>query len=109
MHSSHTRSGTRQRRAHASAFSFSLKKMLIGTAVSLALVYVVLIALVMNYATLAVSYAESIRDEEAAIARIEQAYFSKLEYIAQTDYQALGYEKPRGEMFVAGVRPTAFR
>ena len=101
--------GRAVRRAQTAIFSFSIKKMLIAATVSLALVYVILIALIMNYATLAASYAESIREEEAIIARIEQAYFLKLEHIAETDYRARGYEKPREEAFVTGVRPTALR
>ncbi len=90
-------------------FPYSPQKTLAYVSVALALVYVALIALVMNYAALTVSFAQSIRNEEAAIAQLEQTYFSELDAISRADYRALGYEKPITHSFVTGAAATALR
>lgn len=84
-------------------------KMLACIGVALAVLYVALIALVMNYAALTVSFAQSIRNDEAAIARLEQAYFSELDALSRADYRALGYAKPVAHAFVTGAPATALR
>lgn len=90
-------------------WSMSPVKALACVAVALALSYVALIALVMNYAALTVGFAQSIRNDETAIAKLEQRYFATLDSISRTDYRAHGYAKPASQTFVTSASVTALR
>jgi acyl-CoA synthetase (AMP-forming)/AMP-acid ligase II len=75
----------------------------------LALVYLGLIAVVMNYAASTVAFSQSVRNSEAAVAALEARYLSKISEITNVDTSSLGYEKPAEKRFVSGARPTAIR
>jgi len=80
-----------------------------SAAALLALVYVMLIAVVMSYAALTVEFAQSVRNDEAAVADLEAAYLAKVSEITTTDYVAAGYAKPVAQVYVAAKSVTALR
>ncbi len=96
-------------RVAAVRFNISPVRALAVLAATLALTYVALIAVVMNYATLTVGFAESVRDGEAAVASLESSYFSMLQSVTATNYSAAGYSKPVAQVFVTGAPTTALR
>lgn len=80
-----------------------------GSLSVLALVYIGLIAVVMSYAALTVEFSQSVRTEEAAIARLEADYLGRVAAITTTDYTALGYTKPVLQVYVPAANVTALR
>jgi hypothetical protein len=96
-------------RTLATVFPFSPVKLLTAFALLLALTYVALIAVVMSYAALTVSFTQSVRDDEASAATLESAYLAQVASISATDYTALGYETPTTSLFVGGAPATALR
>ena len=75
----------------------------------LAVTYIGLIAIVMNYAASTVAFSQSVRSSEAAVAALETRYLAKVTEITNADYSALGYEKPALKVFVSAARQTALR
>ena len=71
--------------------------------------YIGLIAVVMSYATLTVEFSQSVRNDEAVVARLESRYLAAVAKITKTDYGQIGYEKPRKETFVPAKSGTALR
>lgn len=76
---------------------------------ALVVTYIGMIAFIMSYAAHTIEYAQSVRNEEAAVAGLEQQYLAAVAEITQTDYQALGYVKPTSKTFVRGTPATALR
>ena len=80
-----------------------------GAAAVLAVAYIGLIAVVMNYAALPVEFSQSVRSDEAVIAALEGQYLASIARITDTDYAAKGYAKPLAELFVPATSVTALR
>lgn len=72
-------------------------------------VYIALIAVAMSYATLTVEFAESVRSQEAAVAKLEAEYLARVSAISTSDYRAAGYATPVTKTFVAAPSGTALR
>jgi len=75
----------------------------------LALTYIGLIAVVMSYAALTVEFTQSVRNDEAAVARLESQYLNTVSQISNTDYASVGYTKPLSKTFVTTKSATALR
>lgn len=75
----------------------------------LAVVYIALIAVVMSYGALTVSFSQSVRDDEASVATLESRYLAQVATITATDYASLGYERPAKEVFVPKAAVAALR
>ncbi len=75
----------------------------------LVVVYMALIAVAMSYAALTVEFAESVRSQEAAVAKLEAEYLARVNAISTSDYRAAGYVKPIAKTFVAAPSGTALR
>ena len=75
----------------------------------LALVYIALIAIVMSYAALTVEFSQSVRTDEAAIAKLEADYLARVAAITAADYIAEGYAKPSVQVYVPSAGVTALR
>lgn len=75
----------------------------------LAIAYVGLIAMAMSYAAMTVEFAQSVRMDQAAIARLESDYLATLDGITDTDYAAEGYAKPAAPIYVPKAPATALR
>ena len=80
-----------------------------GTVAVLAVSYIGLIAVVMSYAALTVEFSQSVRNDEAEVALLEQQYLSAVAGVAGTDYATAGYVKPLAELFVPTASVTALR
>lgn len=81
--------------------------LLLGVNALLVLAYLSLVAVVMSYAALHVAFAEDVRSDEAAVAKLESVYFDSLKLLSKTEYTNQGYEKPLAKTFVKGTSPTA--
>lgn len=79
---------------------------LIGT---LLVVYIGLIALVMSYASVTISYAESIKDDESQVAVLETQYLESLATLTSIDYSEHGYVVPQVTAYVRETGVTALR
>ncbi len=77
--------------------------------VVLGVVYIALIAVVMSYAALTVTFFQSVRDDEAKVAALESRYLERVSAVTATDYAAEGYERPAKEVFVPKAAATALR
>jgi len=88
---------------------FSFLTLCVGTAVISAVIYVALIAVVMSYATLTVSFAQSVKNDQSKIAQLESQYLGSIAQIEGLDYQKAGYATPKVRIFVPTVRMTALR
>ena len=99
-----TRAAAKAIRAPISPITFAIS--LVST---LALLYVCLIATVMSYGAATVGFAQSVRDDEAAVASLESRYLASVNELTTTDYKALGYTKPVSETFVPKAPVTALR
>jgi hypothetical protein len=84
-----------------------LVPLLLGFNALLVLAYLSLIAVVMTYAALHVEFAEQVRSDESAVAKLEGVYFGSLKLLTKTEYANLGYAKPVTKIFVTGASPTA--
>ena len=80
-----------------------------GTIAVLAVAYMGLIAVVMSYATLTVEFSQSVRNDEAEVAGLEETYLTIIEDITNTDYVTAGYVKPNIKLFVPSAGMTAMR
>ena len=80
-----------------------------GTFALFALVYVALIAVVMSYVALTIEFTQSVRNDEAAVASLEQQYLARVAEISTTDYTAMGYDKPTVQTYVPTESVTALR
>ena len=89
--------------------SFSLTSLLGGAVGVLIVVYIGLIAVVMSYAALTIEFSQSVRDDEAEVAALEERYFSVMSEIMQTDYAAENYAAPTAKIFVREKSVTALR
>lgn len=96
-------------RNQQSYLSFSLLALCSWIAAILAITYIALLAVVMNYAALTVEYSQSVRNKEAEIAKFESKYLSAIARIATTDYIAEGYVQPINKTFVRTNSATALR
>jgi len=92
-----------------SHFSFSPLALSVGVVAVLIVTYAGLIAVVMNYAALAIEFSQSARNEEAAVAALEGRYLAVIARITTTDYLAAGYVLPRTKTFVQMKSATALR
>jgi hypothetical protein len=92
-----------------SRFSSSLPAICFGLVAVLALSYIGLIAVVMNYAALTVNFSQSVKNDEATVATLESHYLASVENITNTDYVALGYIAPIAQVFVPAKSVTALR
>lgn len=77
--------------------------------IALVVTYIGILALIMSYAAHTIEYAQSVRNEEAAVADLEQQYLAAVGEITQIDYKALGYVQPQSKLFVRGRPATALR
>lgn len=84
-------------------------RLLGGVALVAAVVYVALIAFVMSYAAVTVEFAQSVRNDEAEVAKLEATYLAAVASITSSDYASAGYAKPIAQTFVAGAPATALR
>jgi len=75
----------------------------------LIVVYIGMIAIVMSYAASTVEFSQSVRDSEAAVARLESKYLAMVSKITTTDYGLAGYSKPLAKSFVPTQSVTARR
>ena len=75
----------------------------------LTVTYIGLIAVVMSYAALTMEFSQSVKDNGAMVAALENRYLAVLEHITGTDYGAEGYMKPQRETFVPTKSVTALR
>ncbi len=89
---------------HLSVLSLSF-----GAVTLLAVVYIGLIAVVMSYAVLTMEYAQSVKNDEAAVAVLESTYLAQIARIQTSDYRMLGYAKPTTRIFVPTTSGTALR
>ncbi len=89
---------------HWSATTF-----LVWVASILLLVYIALISIVMTYATLTVEFAESVRDDQSAVASLEASYLEEVRALSSVDYRSLGFVEPKAKVFVKSAPVTALR
>ena len=99
----------RTKRQHSFSLSVSPVPLCVGVVATLSVVYLALIAVVMTYAAVTISFSQSVRNDEAAVATLEVKYFSDIAVVNNTDYAAAGYAKPLAEVFVPSARVTALR
>ena len=88
---------------------FSFLTLCSGTVAALGVVYIALIAVVMGYAAMTVSFAQSVKNDQAAVATLESRYLASVASIESVDYRALGYATPDARLFVPGQSVTALR
>lgn len=88
---------------------FSPVALSLALVATLAVAYVALIATVMSYAALTVSFSQSVRNTEADVAALESDYLAAVSSVADTDYASEGYAKPARETYVPTARATALR
>jgi Tfp pilus assembly protein PilO len=89
--------------------AFSALSVCTWTLSVLAVVYIGLIAVAMSYATLTVSFFQSMKNDEAEVATLESAYLAQIADIQSLDYHAIGYVTPSARVFVPTQRVTALR
>ena len=92
-----------------SRFSFSPVSLCVGLVSTLAVTYIILIAVVMSYAALTVEFSQSVKDDEASVATLESQYLASVATITNTDYTAEGYAQPIATEFVPAQSMTALR
>jgi len=92
-----------------SRFQFSIPVMCFGAVVVLAVVYIGLIAIVMGYATLTIEFSQSVRNDEAVVATLEEKYLSTIARITNTNFVEAGYTIPVVKIFVPAKSVTALR
>lgn len=80
-----------------------------GTVGVLTVVYIGLIAVVMSYAALTVGFAQSVKNDEAAVAILESEYLASISRIQNIDYRTVGYAAPTEKIFVPATSVTALR
>lgn len=90
-------------------FSFSPVMLCVGIVVALATTYIGLIAAVMSYARLTMEFSQSVKNDEAVVAVLENRYLAAVARITSTDYVAAGYVTPRREIFIPAQNVTALR
>lgn len=88
---------------------FSPASLCFGIVAILAVTYIGLIAVVMSYATLTVEFSQSVRNDEAAVAVLEEQYLANILYITKMDYASIGYALPVAKTFVQAKNVTALR
>jgi hypothetical protein len=92
-----------------SHLSFSLPTICFGLIAVLALTYIGLIAVVMNYAALTVTFSQSVTNDEATVGTLESQYLASVANITNANYVALGYAPPIAQVFVPTKSVTALR
>ena len=80
-----------------------------GLVVVLVITYIGLIAVVMSYAALTVEFSQSVRNDEAEVAKLESEYLDITARITNTDYTIEGYALPIVKIFVPAKSVTALR
>lgn len=88
---------------------FSPLTLIASTAVVLAVVYIGLIAVVMNYAAVTIEFSQSVRDDESTVAALETQYLSAIAQVTNTNYIEAGYAKPIATLYVPAASVTALR
>lgn len=88
---------------------FSLVSLSASIVAMLAVGYIGLIAVVMNYAALTVSSSQSVKNDEAAVALLEGQYLDSLAAIERVDPLAAGYATPLTTQYVRAASATALR
>lgn len=88
---------------------FSFLSLAVGVVAVLGVVYIALIAVVMNYAALTVEFSQSVKNDEAALAILESEYLASISRIQSIDYRTLGYTTPTTKIFVPAASVTALR
>lgn len=99
----------KHKRPSRSLFPASPVGLCVGIVATLSVIYLVLIAVVMTYAAITISFSQSVRNNEAAVATLETQYFSEIAVINNSNYAAMGYTKPLAEVYVPATRVTALR
>ena len=74
-----------------------------------AIAYIVLIAVVMSYAALTISFSQSVKNDEATVAVLESKYLTDVASLTNTNYVAAGYALPVAQMYVPAKEMTALR
>ncbi len=87
----------------------SLPTICFGLVAVLGLSYICLIAVVMNYAALTVSFSQSVKNDEAVVAKLESQYLASVNQITNTNPALAGYEQPVAQVFVPAKSVTALR
>lgn len=90
-------------------FPFSPVSVCIGLVSSLAVTYIILIAVIMSYAALTVEFSQSVKNDGASVATLESQYLANVVTITNTDYTTEGYAKPVATAFVPTQSVTALR
>ncbi len=90
-------------------FRFSAVPVCTGIVGTLVVSYIGLIAVVMSYAALTIEFSQSVRNDEAIVAKLEATYLDAVTRITATNYAAEGYAKPVAEHFVPTKSATALR
>lgn len=90
-------------------FPFSPIILCAGVTAVLLITYIGIIAVVMSYATLTVEFSQSVRNDEAAVAVLENRYLNNINSITTADYSAAGYSLPTAKIFVPAKSVTALR
>lgn len=90
-------------------FSYSAISLCFGVVAVLAIAYIGLIALIMSYGALTVEFSQSVRNNQAEIAKLERQYLATMAHIMKTDYVAAGYAIPHSKVFVPTKSVTALR
>jgi hypothetical protein len=92
-----------------SRLPFSLQALCVGVVVTLMITYIGLIAVVMNYAAATVTFSQSVRDDESAVAILEGQYLIEVARITAMNYTTAGYALPNAKIFVPAKSATALR
>lgn len=90
-------------------FPFSFFSLCTGAVGVLLVSYIGLIAVVMSYAALTVEFSQSVKQDEAVVAVLENQYLASVARITSTDYLTQGYTKPTAQIFIAAQSVTALR
>lgn len=90
-------------------FPFSLLTLCYGTVGILVVAYIGLIAIVMSSAVLTVEFSQSVKNDIAAVARLEGQYLADVAQITTTNYADEGYAKPLRKEFVRAESVTVLR
>ncbi len=88
---------------------FSTVTLCYGIVGVLVVSYIGLIAIVMSSAVLTVEFSQSVKNDIAAVAMLEEQYFANVVHITGTNYVVEGYEKPLKKAFVRAESVTALR
>ena len=90
-------------------FPYSPVALSTGLVATLIVAYIGLIAVVMSYAALTIEFSQSVRNDEAKVAALEERYLDAVAQVMATDYTAANYAPPRAKIFVRAASVTALK